>query len=78
MAIAASDSGTAHMAETTDPKKFIDPMDRLVWGAHAIARVIDRSESKTNYLLKKGLLDADKRGKAWVSTPRRLLSPPRN
>jgi hypothetical protein len=63
--------------ETNDPKKFIDPMDRPVWGASAIGRVINRSESK-HYLLKNRLVDADKVGKNWMSTPRCLLSPQRN
>jgi hypothetical protein len=57
----------------TDFKEIFDPLDRPVWGAEAIGRVIDRSEGEAFYLLGKGLLDATKKGGRWISTPRRLL-----
>jgi hypothetical protein len=57
----------------TDLKEIIDDLDRPIWGASAIARVIDRSEAQAFYLLKNGHLDADKVGGQWTSTPRRLL-----
>jgi hypothetical protein len=50
-----------------------EPTDRVVWGAAGIAQVIGRSTDQTNTLLQKGLLDADKKGRLWVSTERRLL-----
>ncbi len=53
----------------------IDPLDRFVWGGADIGKVIDKSTSQTFYLLEKGLLDADKVGRQWRSTPRRLLAP---
>ena len=46
--------------------------DVPLWGARAIAPVINRSEKQTFYLLEQGRLDADKIGQIWVST-RRLL-----
>jgi hypothetical protein len=51
----------------------IDDLDRPVWGAQAIATIIDKSLTQTHYLLRRGLLDAEKIGKQWASTPRRLL-----
>jgi hypothetical protein len=57
----------------TDLKDIVDDFDRPIWGASAIARVIDRTEGQAFYLLKAGHLDADKVGGTWTSTPRRLL-----
>ncbi len=58
------------------PNKNFDPvLDRPVWGAEKIGEVLNRSERQTFYLLEHGLLDADKRGNRWCSTPRRLLRP---
>ena len=67
----------------------IDPLDRPVNGAEAIAEVLNllhkkgRRKGKPNarqayYLLEGGYVDADKLGKRrWSSTPRRLLKIPR-
>jgi hypothetical protein len=49
-------------------------IDEPLWGAAAIAPVIGKSLTQTNYLLGRGLIDADKIGRQWVSTRRRLLS----
>jgi hypothetical protein len=57
----------------TDLKDLVDPLDRPIWGAEAIGRVIDRSEAQAFHLLSQKLLDADKVGGRWTSTPRRLL-----
>lgn len=53
--------------------------DRPIWGAEAIgleAGVVDDDGNvdirKTYYLLEKRWLPADKVGRAWVSTPRRI------
>lgn len=51
----------------------IDPLDRPVWGFIGIGRVINASPKKTEHLLRAGVIDADKLGRLWVSTPRRLL-----
>jgi hypothetical protein len=51
----------------------ISDLDRPVWGAKAIAEVVNRTERQTSYLLEKKLLPATKVGKLWTSTPRRLL-----
>jgi hypothetical protein len=56
-----------------DPKEIVGDLDRPVWGAEAIGRVIDRTEGETFYLLANGHLDAKKIGGRWTSTPRRLL-----
>jgi hypothetical protein len=57
-----------HMAS---PK--IDDLDRPVWGAAAIAGIIEKTEAQTLYLLSRGKLSATKIGGRWTSTPRRLL-----
>jgi hypothetical protein len=57
----------------TNLKDIVDPLDRPVWGAEAIGRVINRNEIETFHLLSKGLVDATKKGGRWTSTPRRLL-----
>jgi hypothetical protein len=51
----------------------IDPLDQPVWGAEAIAKVLNRPVKQVRYGLERGRFDADKLGKSWVSTPRRLL-----
>lgn len=51
----------------------IDPLDKPIWGAKKIGQIVNRDEPETFYLLGRGLLDADKKGKFWTSTPRRLL-----
>ena len=48
-------------------------LDRLVWGAKDIAAVINRSTRQAYHLLERNLLDADKVGGVWCSSPRRLL-----
>ena len=58
----------------SDLEEVVDPIDRPVWGAAAIGRVIRRSEAEVFYLLGNGLLDANKIGGRWTSTPRRLLN----
>jgi hypothetical protein len=59
-----------------------DDLDRPIRGARKIARVLnlldDNGEPdprKAFYALEKGYADADKFGKIWVSTKRRLLGP---
>jgi hypothetical protein len=49
-------------------------LDRLVWGVPAIAEIINRSTTKTYYLLEKGYVPGRKIGKLWTSTPRELLA----
>jgi hypothetical protein len=49
-----------------------DPLDRPVYGAANIARVVGLSINQTYLALEKRYLDADKFGRRWVSTPRRL------
>jgi hypothetical protein len=48
-------------------------LDRPVWGIAGIAEVVNLTERQAEHLLKRGHLDADHVGRAWVSTPRRLL-----
>ena len=48
----------------------------LVWGARAIGQSINRSESATYYLLKKGKIHGAKKvGKKWVACEAVLLRP---
>jgi hypothetical protein len=60
----------------------IDPLDLPVHGAAEIARVLNLIDDdgkpdlrRAFYVLEKGYVDADKWGRIWVSTPRRLLKP---
>lgn len=55
----------------TEPKK-LDDLDRPIWGAAAIAAVIERDARATYYLLENGYISAAKKGGQWVSTKRRL------
>jgi hypothetical protein len=48
-------------------------LDGLVWGAAAIAKIVNRNVRQTFHLLEQGHLDADKVGGLWSSSPRRLL-----
>ena len=50
-------------------------LDRPVFGAKAIARIVNRTERQAYDDLEKGRLDGTKFGKLWASTPRRLLRP---
>jgi hypothetical protein len=52
-----------------------DPFDRIVEGAAAIAEVHGQSEKRTRYLLERGLIDADKVGRIWITTARRAPRP---
>jgi hypothetical protein len=72
----------------TNPEQYsmsnIDDLDRPVQGAKQIARVLDLKDEdgnldvrRTFYVLEKGYVDADKWGRIWTSTPRRLLKLPR-
>jgi hypothetical protein len=47
-------------------------LDRLLWGARAIGKEIDRTEQQAFRLLELGLVDGTKVNRLWVSTPRRL------
>ncbi len=49
-------------------------LDRPIWGAGAIAEIVNRTQSETYYVLEKGHLPARKVGKTWTSTPRELLA----
>ena len=40
----------------------------VVWGVKAIARVVNRTERQTSYLLRTGKLPGNKHGKSWVTT----------
>jgi hypothetical protein len=57
-------------------------LDTPVWGAPAIARILNLVDEhdepdlrRTYYVLEKGYIDATKIGAAWCSTRRRLLQP---
>jgi hypothetical protein len=49
-----------------------DDLDTPIWGAAVIAAEIGKTETQTNYLLLKRGIDADKVGRLWVTTRRRL------
>jgi len=50
-----------------------DDLDLPVWGAAAIAAVLNTTQRKAFYLLEHNLVDATKIGAQWCSTKRRLL-----
>jgi hypothetical protein len=58
--------------ETTAKPADDDYLDKPVWGAKDIGTIINKPTGATFHLLEAGLIDADKIGKRWVSTPRRL------
>ena len=53
---------------------MMSDLDKPVWGVPEIAEIINRSTTKTYYLLEKGYVPARKIGKLWTSTPRELLN----
>jgi hypothetical protein len=59
------------MSDQSQLDRRADP-DRPLWGAAAIGAEINRTERQAHYMLERGLLPAEKIGKSWVSTPRRL------
>jgi hypothetical protein len=63
----------------------VDPLDQLVEGAERIALTLGLTNPdgsprtrRAFYLLERGFVDADKNGRIWSSTPRRLLKIPRD
>ena len=60
------------ITETTAKPNHDDDLDTPVWGAKNIAAIINKPTGSTFHLLEDGRIDADKVGKQWVSTPRRL------
>ena len=61
-----------------DQSSHYDPkLDAPIWGAKSIGEVIHRTQRQTYHLLEAGHLDADKIGKCWRSSIRRLLRPQR-
>jgi hypothetical protein len=61
-------------------EELLHPLDRPVYGARDIARVAnifgedgEPDERKAFHALERGYIDADKMGRVWTSTPRRIL-----
>jgi hypothetical protein len=64
----------AHRARGPPPTETpIDDLDKFIYGAENIGRVINLDARKTFYALEAGYIDADKFGTRWRSTKRRLL-----
>jgi hypothetical protein len=59
----------------SDDHNYDRELDAPVWGADEIGAVIRRSRRQTYHLLENRLIDADRIGGTWRSTPRRLLQP---
>jgi hypothetical protein len=58
----------------------LDPLDKPIHGAEAFAQILNIVNAKgepdlrrTFYLLERGHICAEKWGRSWVSTPRKLL-----
>jgi hypothetical protein len=59
-----------------DENSSFDPkLDSFVWGVESISEIINRTPRQTYYLAEQRLIDCDKVGGRWRSTPRRLLQP---
>jgi len=52
----------------------INDLDRPIRGAKRIGEILGLPPRQVYYGLEKGLYDADKLGRLWVTTPRRLLN----
>jgi hypothetical protein len=52
----------------------IDDLDRPIWGCAAIAEIVERPTGQVFYMLNRGMIDATKVGKQWMTTKRRLLN----
>lgn len=59
----------------------LDPLDRPIYGAKAIAEVLNLRDKngepdarKAFHALEMGYVSAEKMGRLWRSTPRRLLA----
>ena len=59
------------MHDNTNPQDIADD-DAPLWGAGAIAKVINRTRDETYHLLEQRLIPAKKVGAQWVSTKRQL------
>ena len=46
----------------------------LVWGISGIARIIDRTDRQTHYMLSSGLIPARKVGGRWVAERGKLMA----
>jgi hypothetical protein len=57
------------------PLEAVDELDRWIYGAENIGIVVDLDPRETYHALERGYLDADKFGRKWRSTKRRLLRP---
>ncbi len=57
------------------PLEAVDELDRWIYGAENIGIVVDLDPRETYHALERGYLDADKFGRKWRSTKRRLLKP---
>ena len=67
----------AKLSKTGSPERASDPhawLDEPLYGAKAIGecRFVQLNEDAASYLLRKGQLDADRIGRIWRTTPRRL------
>jgi hypothetical protein len=65
------------------PAAFVDPLDQWVYGAKKIAELAglfdgngEPDERAAYHGLENGYIDADKYGRQWRSTPRRILNSP--
>ena len=59
----------------SDHHSYDAQLDAPVWGAKGIAQVLNRTVRQAYHLLESGHVDADKVGKTWRSSIRRLLTP---
>jgi hypothetical protein len=60
------------------PQQFVDDslsdLDTPVWGAAAIAELLNCSERRAYWLLERGHIPAEKIGHHWVTTRRRACA----
>lgn len=59
---------------TTKQDTLDTNLDTPLWGAEAMAPVINRTERDVYWLIKTGQIDVTKKGARYVTTRRRLLA----
>lgn len=57
-----------------NPMKGNDDAPDLLWGAEEISKVIGRTVTQTQYLLRTGKLPARQVGERWVASKRKLIA----
>jgi hypothetical protein len=60
--------------EAIELEQLLDPLDRPIYGARAIGRVINKTERQVKYMASQGQIPVSHAGRSLYSTLRRLLA----